>query len=133
MRNAIRLKGENLTPQKKFTPIFNSEPEAAREFCAVILPFSTGEVALAAGRSKDTVKCWKAARAFPNGVSLMNLAMTNRTVRGWVLAKLNVREMPEFVDDRLLTVMMAMLNQGLYQSGPDGDAVRAEFARLNHP
>lgn len=124
MRVAMRPVGEKSAPTTSFAPIFPSKREARDEFASIIHSFENGVIANDADVSKETVKCWKAGRAFPNGENLIKLAFKNRIVLGWLLAKLNVRQIPEFMTDEVLTVMMAMLHQGMFQLGPDGDAVR---------
>lgn len=80
-QTATQRAGEKFAPTKKFSPV--TEQEAAEEFSAVIIDFSVGELAHATGRSKETAKCWKAGRAFPNGVSLMALVAQFPRIRVW--------------------------------------------------
>lgn len=86
MRAAMKPVGVKITYPKNFTPVL-TEQVAAAELSAVILPFSTGQLAQATGRSKDTVKCWKAGRTFPNGVSLIALVKEFPQIRAWANSK----------------------------------------------
>lgn len=120
---AIKLRDTNLVPQKTFVPI--TENAAAKEFSAVILEFSSGELARAAQRTKEAAKSWKKGRSLPSVWSLMNMAQEIPAVKAWMCAKLGVQAAPEFLDDRVMTAMMAALHQVAQQNGPDGEAVRA--------
>src|SRR5262249_23529744 len=101
---AKKLMGEKFSPSN-FSPIF-SEVEAAKQFSAVILNFSTGDLAQATRRSKETAKCWKAGRAFPNGVSLMALVREFPEIRAWVRARTG-----EFDDPRSLDITFSAAEQ----------------------
>lgn len=81
-RTATRARGETIARAKRLSPVFSSPREAAKEFSAVILHLSVGELAF--NTNKETAKCWKAGRAFPSGVNLMALMAEFPHVRRWV-------------------------------------------------
>lgn len=108
------------------TVVPSNDHEAALEFSAVIIPFSTGELAQAGKRTKDAAKKWKEGRSMPSALSLLNMAREIPAVRAWTIAKLGANQPPEFMNSpAVLTAMMAALHQVSKQDGPDGDAVRA--------
>lgn len=104
---------------------FLSEPEAAEEFSAVILDFSAGELARASGRSKDTAKCWKVGRAFPNGVSLIALIREFKPIRTWVESKVGALDSP-----RGMSEGFAILEKIMVSNTPEGRAMRARALEL---
>lgn len=123
-RPATKLGGENISPPKNFSPVF-SEPEAAKQFSAVILPFSVGELALAADRSKETAKCWKNGRAFPNGVSLMALMAEFPVINAWVKTRTGGFDSP-----LALAEGFAMLEKIMAGETPEARAMRARVMQL---
>lgn len=122
-RRATKLTGVNFTPHN-FSPIF-SEAEAAKEFSAVIVPFSTGELALATKRSKDTAKCWKRGRAFPNGVSLMALVHEFPEIRAWVKSKTG-----EFEDSKSLASRYQTLEEVMFSDSALAKKLRSRMLQL---
>lgn len=126
MRTAMKLAGEKVAPPKKIAPLFVSKRAAKLEFASVIDEFELGEVANDADVSKETVKCWKAGRAFPHGQNLMLLMLRNRKVCGWVLGKLGLNQMPECLNDpRVLNALQAFAHRVSFENDPDGDEARA--------
>jgi len=125
-RIATSRRVERLSPAKTFTPLFPSKTEARKEWASVILQFENGEVAVQGDVTKQTVKCWKAGRSFADGINLMELMQNNPVILNWVLGKLGVMQMPEFLNDpRVLNAVMALAYQGIHQINPDGDEIRA--------
>lgn len=122
MSDATRPAVTSLSPSRSLVPA--NENDTAKEFQAVIIEFSVGDLAHAAKRSKDAAKAWKAGRSLPSAWSLFNMAQEIKPVRNWMMAKLNVREAPEFLTDQVMGAMIGALHQVSQQSGPDGDAVR---------
>lgn len=102
-----------------------SEQDAAAEFSAVILAFSTGEIAKATGRSKETVKCWKAGRAFPNGVSLMALTSEFPRIRAWYDRRTGGVHNPQSQVE-----LFAELERIMASETPEGRAMRARFQQI---
>lgn len=125
MRTAMNLAGEKLAPSTMFAPTFPSKREARQEFASIIREFDNGEIANDADVSKETVKCWKAARALPRSDNLIKLAKKNRSVMAWTLRHLGVNQVPEFLSPQVMTAMVAAFHQVAQQPGPDGDAIRA--------
>jgi hypothetical protein len=126
-RHATKLQGENFSPSKNFSPVFSpmSEVDAAQEFAAVILPFSVGELATATNRSKETAKCWKLGRAFPNGVSLMALVAEFPAIRAWAHERTG-----GFDSSQSLGTMFALLEKVMASDTAEGRAMRARFQQI---
>jgi hypothetical protein len=83
---AIRARGETISREKRLSPVFVSPRAAAKEFQAVVLHLSVGELAF--NTNKETAKCWKAGRAFPSGCNLIALMAEFPHIRQWVTNKL---------------------------------------------
>lgn len=124
VRSATKTTGEKIAPATNFAPVL-TEQEAAAEFSAVILDFSAGELARASRRSKETAKCWKAGRAFPNGVSLLALVNEFPKIRAWVNAKTGGFDSP-----RGLSAAFALVEQIMATDTPDARAMRARLQQL---
>ena len=125
MRNSsTRLRRENFLAPKNFTPKID-EVQAAKEFSAVILDFSAGQLAYATGRSKQTAKCWKAGRAFPNGNSLKSLEAEFPAIRSWANNRWGIHDSAE-----RLTNGFALLEQMMASNSPEGRAMRARFQQM---
>lgn len=124
MRTASRAQGEIFAPTKNFAPVF-SEAEAAQEFSAVILDFSAGELARAAQRSKETAKCWKAGRSFPNGVSLMALVTEFPRIHAWFNSKTGGLDSPQG-----MSAAFALIESTLASNTPEARAMRARIEQL---
>lgn len=123
--SSTALTGENVSRGKKSSPVF-SEADAAKEFSADILPFySVGELALATGRTKETAKCWKAGRAFPNGVNLKALEAAFPKVRAWADHKWGIHDSSQ----RLVNVFDA-IEQIMTSDTSEGRAMRARVLQL---
>jgi len=101
---------------------FIDEREAAEQFSAVVVDFSAGQLAQLARRTKGTAKNWKAGRVFPNGASLLNLAMTVPVVNAWVQAKIG---RPEFDCPRTAHETINALHFAASLPGPAGEEARA--------
>lgn len=130
MRTSMRPVREVTSPANISSPIMAPKQKTRREFAEIIREFENGEVANDANVSKETVKCWKAGRALPQLENAVQLALRNPKVMSWVLAKLNVRQMPEHLTPEVLTVMAAAFHQVSFQKNPDGDAAREAKAGL---
>lgn len=120
----MKTPGAKISYPKNFAPIM-TEQAAAAEFSGVILSFSTGQLAQATGRSKETAKCWKAGRAFPNGVSLMALVTEFPQIRAWAHSKTG-----GFESSQSLDVMFGTLEQIMASDTPKGRAMRARLQQI---
>lgn len=67
-----------------------TEEEAARKFSALVIPYSKGDLATAACRTKEAAKHWKDGSRAPNSSSLINIGRRIPRVRDWVLAEMDV-------------------------------------------
>lgn len=126
-RRAINMGATTVVPATTVMPA--CERDAAQEFSAVILPFSRGELARAANRTKDAARKWKEGIALPNAYTMLMLGRKIPAVRNWMASKLNL-DQPLFASPQALDVLMAALYQVAHQPGPDGDAVRALLAKM---
>lgn len=124
MRQSTGARRERFSPQKSLPPRI-SEIEAAAEFSAVILPFSAGQLAQASGRSKETAKCWKAGRSFPNGTSIKALEAAYPLIRSWANQRWGIHDSPE-----RLTNSFALLEQIMASDSAEGRALRARLQQL---
>ena len=120
----MKSAGEKIAYPKNFAPVL-TEQAAAAEFSAIILPFSTGQLAQATGRSKETAKCWKSGRAFPNGVSLMKLMEDFPQIDAWVRSKTG-----RFNSPQTLGTMFGMLEKVMASDTAEGRAMRARFQQI---
>lgn len=68
------------------------EREFAEIFSPVIEDMNLHRISKATGRSVETVKAWRARRAFPNGASLINAARAFPSVRAWLLEQIAAPE-----------------------------------------
>jgi hypothetical protein len=91
---AIRARGTTVfTPPKVSPKITNLE--ATEQVSALVIGFSAGTLAKAAGRSKDSAKHWKIGHACPNLASAINLARSIPSVRAWLLEQIELGVHPE--------------------------------------
>lgn len=90
MSLAIDTQQTRYVTQKRLVPA--DEQQAAKSFSAVVIPFSAGELAQAAHRTKEAAKAWKAGRSLPSGWSLLNMAQDIPAVRNWMLGMLGVTD-----------------------------------------
>lgn len=98
-----------------FTPRPLTDREAAKRFRSTVINFSAGQLAIAAQRSKDTAKSWKAGRACPNAASLINMARALPTVAAWLAHEIERGE--EFESDRTQTMLRQMIALELDKRG----------------
>jgi hypothetical protein len=130
MRSSSALKGEKFSPagaSKNFAPDFfpATEQDLAQEFSAQIIDFDTGVLAKASGRSKETVKCWKAGRAFPNGASLLALIAEFPRIRAWA-----DRRTGGIANPQSFAETMELLERLMASDSAEGRAIRARMAEL---
>lgn len=124
VRQATEERATSLALQKNIVPV--TERDAAQEFSAVIIQFSSGELAQAAKRSKEAAKAWKEGRSLPTAWSMLNMAREIPAVRNWMLAKLGAD--PQFNSPEMLSVLVGAVQTVAAMPGMDGDRLRALIA-----
>jgi len=107
MNMSICSTDRNIFPKKIILP--TSEIEMAQEVAAVILPFSRGDVARAAKRSKDAAKTWKAGQHAPSLLATLSMAQDIPAVRNWLLGMLGVTDQNDPIPDRVSEAVMEAL------------------------
>lgn len=87
-----------------------TEDEVAEKFSALVVPFSRGDLATTAGRSKAAAKHWKAGSRAPNSSSLITLARRIGVIREWVIEQIDMpeTEVPENPNDAINTVLLGL-------------------------
>ena len=114
-----------------------TEREYAEKFSPVIEDMNLRRISKAVGRSVETVKAWRARRAFPNGASLLNAAKAFPAVRNWLLDELDGydrcdpmgrADMPQD-----LTQLLSGLDRVAAMPGPEGDMARALLKAMHEP
>lgn len=130
MRAAMNLVGTEFDLRGGSVTDFVQGP-ANDDFSAVVidlrknhkLPRKTlGKIA---GVGTETVKAWERGRQKPQNEHLFRMARTIPSVKRWTLRQLGVEEQIDFMSPRVMSAMMAAMQQVAQQPGPDGDAVRA--------
>lgn len=108
-----------------------SEDEAAKEFSALVIEYTRGDLAQASERTKEAAKHWKAGTRAPNCSSLITMGRRNSRIRDWVIAQMDV-DLPPSVDapnshqdDRAQLQMLAS------QPGQEGAMARAMLKILD--
>lgn len=122
-KQASARTGTSEGPQTLLVPII-SEHETAQEFSAVIIPFTTGELAQAAKRGKEAAKKWKEGRSLPSAWSMMNMAREIPAVRNYMLAKLGLGAHFNFNSPQGLDALARAVGLISSMPGPDGDSIR---------
>lgn len=88
-----------------------TEEEAARKFSALVLPYSKGDLATAACRTKEAAKHWKDGTRAPNSSSLINICRRIPRIREWVLSEMDVQIPPSETHnadaEEILTLQLA--------------------------
>lgn len=102
-----------------------TEDEAAKEFSAVVLEFSRGDLAQLSGRTKEAAKHWKAGTRAPNSSSLITMARRNSRIKEWVIAQMDA-DVPGGGDDAKAELeMRAQLQMTAQMPGQEGAMARA--------
>lgn len=128
-RRTIKPRVTTVIPQTTVMPA--CERDAAHEFSGVILPFSRGELARAANRTKDAARKWKEGVALPNAYTMIMLGRKIPVVRRWMGDKLGLVEGGSILlSPEVMTSLLAFMYQVAHQKGPDGDAARALLTRM---
>jgi hypothetical protein len=128
VRRAITVQGTNLAPKTNLVPI-GDERDEAQAFSAVIIPFSAGELAKAAKRTKEAAKGWKEGRSLPSAWSMLNMAREIPAVRSYMLAKLGAAgPHMQFNSPQAMDALAQAVHAIATMPGPDGDRLRAVMA-----
>jgi hypothetical protein len=80
--------GSNVGPFSKATL-------AAKRFATVLKNDSVGDIATAAGVSKETAKNWKLGKRMPSGEAMLDLQTNLRSVRDYTKRRWDGHESPE--------------------------------------
>lgn len=128
-RQTIRAGVTTVIPVTTVMPA--CERDTATEFSALVLPFSRGELARAANRSKDAARKWKEGAALPNAYTMIMLGRKIPLVRNWMASKLGLSTGTSmFLSPEVMTALLAFLYQVSHQDNPDGDAARKLLMRM---
>lgn len=122
-----KIMGKNFLPPKNLGML--CEQTAARRFASAVIHISSGDLAKACGRSKETAKIWKRGAQCPNGASLINLARKLPTVRKWLYEECEKAGEPVDNSKRAFDVAVAALMEDASRPGPAGDYARAILSR----
>lgn len=126
---ATSSEGTNLVPKTNLVPI-GDERDEALAFSAIVIPFSAGELAKAAKRSKEAAKGWKEGRSLPSAWSLMNMAQQIPAVRNYMLARLGVGVRGQGINSpQGMNALAEAIVHLADMPGPDGDKLRALLAQ----
>lgn len=106
------------------------EREFAEKFSPVIEDMNIRRISKATGRSVETVKAWRARRAFPNGASLINAARTFPSVKAWLLEQINDPGQPASHGD--MTQIIQALDR-LSEGGPYAGMAKAILQEMHKP
>lgn len=142
VRQAIAKRGTTVVPWTPVVPV--NDDEAKKEFAAVILNISRGQLAKAAKRGKDAAKRWQEGTRLPSMLTILNMAQPGDAgipvVRNYVLTKLGINpamlsaaEQISFQTPQMMEAAIAAVYQVMHQPGPDGDAVRAALLKAGNP
>ena len=133
-RTSTRRRGTTVVGRTTIVPSypqrFQTETEAAREFSALVLPFTAEDLSNASGRTTEAAKKWKSGKRFPNGTSLLNMGKTIPKVRDWIQAELGGPPIKADGPD-MLSPVIAGLHAAAQLPGEQGAIARAMLARMN--
>ena len=74
---------------------FSKATVAALKFAEVLSDIPVGDIATAAGVSKETAKNWKLGKRMPNGEAMLDLQTNLRAVRDYTLRRWDGHESPQ--------------------------------------
>jgi hypothetical protein len=117
-------------PAGKKLPLAD-EREYAEKFSAVIEDLNMSRLAKATGRSIETVKAWRARRAFANGASLINAAKNFPAVKTWLLQQIESDPVAEVSGD--VTRLLSAVDRLSTQQSPEGELARALLREMHKP
>lgn len=127
VRRASSVAGTNLVPQTNLVPI-GDERDEAQAFSAIIIPFSAGELARAAKRTKEAAKGWKEGRSLPSAWSMLNMAREIPAVRNYMLAKLGAGSHVQFNSPQGMNALVEAVQVLANMPGKEGEAIRAALS-----
>lgn len=139
---AWRIDGGHIMPKLSSAVSGNKLPllderEYAEKFSPVIEDMNLRRISKAVGRSVETVKAWRARRAFPNGASLINAAKAFPAVRNWLLDELDGYDRSDQMGrtdmPQDLTQLLSGLARVAAMPGPEGDMARALLTAMHEP
>lgn len=107
------------------------EREFAERFSPVIEDMNVRRISKATGRSVETVKAWRARRAFPNGASLINAARQFPAVKAWLMEEIDGSSAPVHGGD--VTQLLDTLSYLAAGSGPAADMANAILQDMHKP
>ena len=105
--------------------------DVAERFSALVVPFSAGDLARAAHRTKAAAKGWKDASRAPSLASVINMARQIPAVRQWLYAAIDKSgdgAQFDMESPRFLASLIGAVHKLSQMPGPDGDAVRAALS-----
>lgn len=126
-RIATKRGGTTVLPPTTVMP--TCERAAAKAFSALVIPFSRGELATAAMRTKDAAKKWKDGTALPNGYTMLMLGREIPAVRNWMLGMLGLTDERDEVPEDAQEVLWEGIDFVAAIPGPRGAKARAMQAK----
>lgn len=106
------------------------EREFSELFSPVIEDMNLRRISKATGRSIETVKAWRARRAFPNGASLINAARAFPSIKAWLLEQLEPEGENQGGD---LTHPLQALSRIAAEGGPMAELASAILQEMHKP
>lgn len=97
-----------------------TERDAAERLSASVTPYSAGDLAKAARRTKPAAKGWKDASRCPNYSSMVSLARSIPAVRAMVLEDIDGGDRTAGSADSIVNALRKLAKA----EGPEGDLVR---------
>lgn len=126
VQSAMKLDARSIVPQKRVVPL--TDREGAKAFSAIVIPFSYGELAQAAERSKEAAKAWKEGRSMPSALSLLKMAKQIPAINNWVLGMLGSDA--EHEAPQVMNTILGSLQTVAAMPGQDGAQARAVLAQM---
>lgn len=107
-----------------------TDQQVREEIASVVLQFSDGQLAKAAGRTKECAKKIKRGVSAPSSATLLNWAQAIPSVNAWVMDKIAMRgERPEASPQMLIEVLTSLRRMS-EQDTPEGRALQSVFAEF---
>lgn len=91
---SIGTTGPNFDREPNIGP-FSKAAVAAKKFAKVLSAVTVGDIATAAGVSKETAKNWKLGKRMPNGEAMLDLGTNLRVVKDYIHCRLDGHESVE--------------------------------------
>lgn len=109
-----------------------NEREYSEKFSPVIENLNLHKLSKATGRSIETMKAWRARRAFPNGASLINAAKAFPQIKAWLLEELAANDgYADLSSD--VTQWLQTMDRMANLPGPMGEFARAFLREMHKP